>query len=59
MFEIDLFPFWEDRAILEIELQDEAQPVEFPPEIEILKEVTEDRRYTNSSMAKEIPQDRI
>lgn len=57
MFELDLFPFWTDRAILEIELKEESQPVEFPPELEILREVTGDRRYTNSSMAKEIPQD--
>lgn len=57
LFEIDLFPFWRDRALMEIELTDEAQPVEPPPEIEILKEVTHDRRYTNSSLAKSIPED--
>ena len=59
LFEIDLFPFWEDRAIMEIELLDEAQAVDFPPEIEILREVTGDKRYTNASMAKEIPQEQI
>lgn len=59
MFELDLFPFWTDRAIMEIELEEENQPVEFPPEIEIVREVTGDRRYTNSSMAKEIPQDSL
>ena len=59
MFEIDLFPFWSDRAILEIELKDESQIIEFPTEIEIIREVTEDKRYTNSSMAKEVPQDML
>ena len=54
-FEIDLFPFWPDRALMEIELEDETQKVDFPPEIEIIKEVTEDKRYTNSSLAREIP----
>lgn len=58
-FEIDLFPFWHDRALMEIELEDEAQEVDFPPEIEIIKEVTEDKRYTNSSMALNIPFDPI
>ncbi len=57
LFEIDLFPFWQDRALMEIELSDETQPVELPPEIEILKEVTHDKRYTNSSLAKCIPED--
>ena len=57
LFEIDIFPFWQDKAIMEIELTDEAQPVVFPPEIEIIKEVTHDKRYTNASMAKRIPED--
>lgn len=59
MFEIDLFPFWQDRAIMEIELQSEQQEVEFPPDIEIIREVTNDKRYTNSSMARKIPYEEI
>lgn len=54
-FEIDVFPFWEDRALMEIELMDEAQPVELPPEIEMIREVTGDGRYTNAAMSREIP----
>ena len=59
MFEIDVFPFWSDRAIMEIELIDESQTVIFPPEIEIIKEVTHDKRYTNASLAKHIPEDDV
>ena len=59
MFEIDLFPFWQDRAIMEIELRDEKQAVSFPPELEIIKEVTSDRRYTNSSMAAAVPYEEL
>ena len=58
-FEIDIYPFWKDRAVMEIELENENQAADFPPEIEIIKEVTEDRRYTNSSMALSIPFDPI
>ena len=58
-FEIDLFPFWSDRAIMEIELEREDQAVDFPPEINIIREVTEDRRYTNSSLAREIPMETL
>lgn len=57
MFEIDIFPFWSDRALMEIELRDEDQPVDFPPEIQILREVTADRRYTNAALAKYIPEE--
>ena len=56
-FEIDGYPFWQDRAVMEIELADEAEAVALPPEIEIIKEVTRDRRYTNAALAKEIPLD--
>lgn len=54
-FEIDVFPFWEDRAFLELELEREDQPIFFPPEITILREVTGDKRYTNAAIAREIP----
>lgn len=55
LFEIDLFPFWSRQALMEIELSGEGQPVSFPPEIRILREVTEDGRYTNRALAREIP----
>lgn len=51
-FEIDVYPFWQDRAIAEIELSDENAPIDFPPQLRILKEVTGDENYKNSSLAK-------
>ena len=56
-FEIDVYPFWQDKAVMEIELTDETETVKLPPEIEIIKEVTRDRRYTNAALAKAIPAD--
>lgn len=56
-FEIDIYPFWQDRAVMEIELADEEEAVKLPPEIEVIKEVTQDRRYTNAALAKAIPAD--
>lgn len=50
-FEIDLYPFWSDRAILEIELSEENAPVRFPREIEVLREVTGDESYNNAALA--------
>ena len=57
--EIDVFPFWKDRALMEIELANEEQTVELPPQIRILREVTTDGRYTNSSLSKHIPMEEI
>ena len=59
LFEIDVFPFWQDRAYLEIELKNEDQSICFPPEIELIREVTEDPRYTNAALSLHIPMDDI
>ncbi|MBQ8199100.1 MAG: CYTH domain-containing protein, partial [Lachnospiraceae bacterium] len=50
-FEIDLYPFWKDRAIAEIELSDEQQEIHFPKELKVIKEVTDDAAYKNASLA--------
>lgn len=54
LFELDIYPFWHDRATLELEMSSEDQEIIFPPFIEIIKEVTEDKRYTNRSLSYEI-----
>lgn len=59
MLEIDIFPFYADRAILEIELENEVQAIHIPPWLDIIREVTSDRRYTNAAMAKSVPMDEI
>ena len=51
-FEIDLYPFWSDKAIAEIELSDEDAVIVFPKEIKVIKEVTDDENYKNASLAK-------
>lgn len=50
-FEIDLYPFWEDKAIVELELSDENAPIFFPDEIKVIEEVTDNPEYKNSSLA--------
>lgn len=51
-FEIDVFPFFNDQALMEIELNDENQKIEFPNFIDIIREVTYDKKYTNLSLSK-------
>ena len=51
-YEIDIFPFWNDRAIMEIELKSEDEEVVIPPFIKVIKEVTDDENYKNKSFAK-------
>ncbi|MBR0040358.1 MAG: hypothetical protein IJP64_03160 [Oscillospiraceae bacterium] len=58
-FEIDVFPFWDDRALMELELENEKQEIRLPEAIEIIREVSSDGRYTNSAIAREIPRESI
>lgn len=51
-FEIDIYPFWDDKAIMEIELSDPNDSIEPPPQIKIIREVTADEAYKNASLAK-------
>ena len=46
-----MYPFWKDRAILEIELADENEKIDFPEGIRVIREVTDDERYKNASLA--------
>ena len=56
-FEIDLFPFWQDRALCEVELSHENAPVALPPELQVIREVTDDPAYQNAALAEAIPAD--
>jgi len=50
-FEIDLFPCWDDQAMVEIELTSEDQEVHFPKELKVIREVTGDPNYRNAVIA--------
>ena len=54
-FELDVYPFWTDKAIMEVELDSETQAVDLPDFIAVIKEVTDDPAYRNHSIAKTIP----
>jgi CYTH domain-containing protein len=59
LIEIDIFPFWTDRAILEVELGDEKEEFSLPDYVYVIKEVSDDPRYKNTRLAKSIPTDEI
>lgn len=54
-FEIDVYPFWNQQAILKIELAKEDEEIIFPDFVKVLREVTDDLRYRNRSLSKEYP----
>ena len=58
-FEIDIYPEWNNQAIMEIELSSEDQEIIIPDFIKTIKEVTDDERYKNYKMAKEMPKELV
>ena len=58
LLEVDLYPFWQDQAVLEVELEHEGDLISIPPELTVLREVTGDAAYKNAVLAntdKEVP----
>lgn len=53
-YEVDIFPFWTDRAYLEIEVESEGIKPPVPDFISIIKDVTFDKRYRNFALAQSI-----
>ena len=50
-YELDVYPFWTDKATLEIELLSENQEYKLPPFVNLIREVTFEKEYRNLSLA--------
>ncbi|MGN0452676.1 MAG: CYTH domain-containing protein [Ruminococcus sp.] len=53
-YEVDIFPFWSDRAYLEVEVQSEDTKPPIPDFIEVIKDITKDKRYRNSALCQSV-----
>lgn len=51
-YEIDIYPEWKDKAVMEIELCSEDQEIIFPDGIDVIREVTGDPAYSNHELAR-------
>ena len=54
VLEVDIYPFWQKTAVLEIELASENDKAELPSWICVRKDVTDDVRFKNVSLAREV-----
>ena len=54
LMELDVYPFWNDRAVLEIELENEEDEYFIPPEISVIKDVSDEKKYKNAQLARMI-----
>lgn len=53
-FELDIYPYSDEYAIVEIELSSPTESVKLPEFLEIVKEVTDDVEFKNHSIAKSL-----
>ena len=54
IYEFDIFPFWTDKAFLEVELSSEDEAFSLPDFVEVLADVTTDGRFTNHALARRL-----
>ena len=58
-FEIDIYPPWQKTAVMEVELPSRDTEVAMPDFIEIIADVTADRKYKNFAMSIKFPKELI
>lgn len=51
LFELDIYPFSESLAVMELELDSEEQEIIFPGNIDIITEITGNPAYSNAALA--------
>lgn len=59
VLEFDIYPFWQDRAILEIELTCEDEVPDIPEYVSIIRDVTGEKAYKNRQLARHVPMEKI
>ena len=59
ILEFDIFPFWQDRALMEIELSSEDEVARIPDYVSIIRDVTSDRAYKNRQLARRVPMEPV
>ena len=50
---IDVFPFWKDKAILEVDVLNDRENIKFPKFVHIIEDVTDNESYKNYYLAEE------
>lgn len=58
-YELDVYPFWKDRATLEIELLSENQPYILPDFVKLIREVSHEPKYRNISLAQKAIREKL
>lgn len=59
VLEFDIYPFWSDRAIMEIELEREDEGAALPDYVRVIRDVSDDPAYKNRQLAERVVYEEI
>ena len=59
VLEFDIYPFWSDRAVMEIELEREDEGAAIPEYVQIIRDVSDDPAYKNRALAENVVNEKI
>ena len=51
-YNIDIYPQWKDQALMDIELYEGQEEITFPAGIQVIREVTGEKEFTNPEIAR-------
>ena len=51
VFQLNIYPFWTDKALVKIELNEEEGQVRLPPELKLIREVTGEWAFKDYTLA--------
>ena len=54
VLEFDIYPFWQDRAVMEIELEREDEAAAIPDDVRVIRDVSADPAYKNRALAERV-----
>lgn len=51
LFQLDIYPFWQNQAVVKIELNGADEEVRLPPQLQLIREVTGEKAYKDYALA--------
>ncbi len=50
-FRLDLYRFWQDKALVKLELNEEGAEIRLPPQLKLIREVTDEQDFKDYNLA--------
>lgn len=58
-YQIDIYPEWTKQAVMDLDLHTEDEAVVFPDCIDVIREVSGEKKYSNYAFAVSMPEEEV